>query len=154
MLAIRMQRTGRKGHAQFRVIIQDSRRTPTSGKVVATLGHYNPHSKETTLEKDKAAFYLEHGAQPSERVALLLQAQGVKLPVWAITDTKKTGKLRHPDKLRRNRPAEVAADTEAPTEEPAETPAAEDPSTPAEESEAAPAEAAAEVPAESDETTK
>ena len=35
MLAIRMQRTGRKGHAQFRVIVQESRRTPTSGNVVA-----------------------------------------------------------------------------------------------------------------------
>ena len=28
MLVIRLQRTGRKGHAQFRVVVQDSRRTP------------------------------------------------------------------------------------------------------------------------------
>lgn len=139
MLAIRMQRTGRKGHAQFRVIVQDARRTPTSGKVVATLGHYNPHSKETVLEKDKAAFYLEHGAQPSERVALLLKAQGVKLPDWVITETKKAGMLRNPDKLRRNRPAEPKAETEEPAaadEAPAEEPPV------AEESTAAPEKAA------------
>jgi hypothetical protein len=35
MLAIRMQRTGRKGHAMFRVVVQDSRLTPSSGRVVA-----------------------------------------------------------------------------------------------------------------------
>ena len=58
MLVIRMQRTGRKGHAQFRVVVQDSRRTPTSGKIVANLGHYNPHSKELVVDKEKAAFYL------------------------------------------------------------------------------------------------
>ena len=68
MLVIRMQRTGRKGHAQFRVVVQDSRRTPTSGRVVAALGHYNPHTKETSLNKEKATQYLNNGAQPSDRV--------------------------------------------------------------------------------------
>jgi small subunit ribosomal protein S16 len=149
MLVIRMQRTGRKGHAQFRVVVQDSRRTPTSGKVVASLGSYNPHTKTTTLDKEKASFYLEHGAQPSERVARLLQAEGVKLPGWVKLSAAKAGKLRNPEKLRRNRPAEP----EAPAEEAAETPAdevAED--APAEEatetaSEDAPAEAAADAEA-------
>ena len=78
MLAIRMQRTGRKGHAMFRVIVQDSRLTPTSGKIVATLGNYDPHAQVFTLDKDKAAFYLEHGAQPSDRIARLLKNEGVK----------------------------------------------------------------------------
>lgn len=113
MLVIRMQRTGRKGHAQFRVVVQDSRRTPTSGKIVVALGHYNPHSKEIVLDKEKAAFYLEHGAQPSERAARLLSAEGVKLPSWVKIDTSKAGKLRNAEKLRRNRPAEP----EAPAEE-------------------------------------
>ena len=124
MLVIRMQRTGRKGHAQFRVVVQDSRRTPTSGKVVAALGHFNPHTKDTSLDKEKAAFYLEHGAQPSERVVRLLKSEGVKLPDWVIAEPKKAGKLRNPEKLRRNRPAEP----EAPAEEaaPEEAPAAEE----------------------------
>lgn len=124
MLVIRMQRTGRKGHAQFRVVVQDSRRTPTSGKIVAALGHFNPHSKETTLDKEKAVFYLEHGAQPSPRVVRLLQAEGVKLPGWVKLEAKKEGKLRNPEKLRRNRPAEP----EAPAEEAAvEAPVDESP---------------------------
>lgn len=119
MLVIRMQRTGRKGHAQFRVVVQDSRRTPTSGKIVAALGSFNPHTKETTLDKEKAAFYVEHGAQPSERVVRLLKSEGVKLPTWVKDATANERKLRNPDKLRKNQPApEVVEEVEIPAEEP------------------------------------
>lgn len=124
MLAIRMQRTGRKGHAMFRVVVQDAHLTPTSGKVVATLGSYDPHAKSTTLDKEKAAFYLEHGAQPSDRVVRLLQTEGVKLPKWVKTTGEKAGKLRNPEKLRKNQPKEEPA-AEAETPE-AEAPADEE----------------------------
>lgn len=110
MLVIRMQRTGRKGHAQFRVVVQDSRRTPTSGRVVAALGHYNPHTKETSLNKEKASFYLEHGAQPSDRVVRLLKAEGVKLPKWVTLPDDKKRSIRNAEKLRKNRPAEPVAE--------------------------------------------
>ncbi|MCA9326440.1 30S ribosomal protein S16 [Candidatus Saccharibacteria bacterium] len=105
MLVIRMQRTGRKGHAQFRVVVQDSRRTPTSGKIVANLGHYNPHSKELVVDKEKAAFYLEHGAQPSERAARLLKNNGVKLPAWVKLSADKERTVRNADKRRSTAPA-------------------------------------------------
>jgi small subunit ribosomal protein S16 len=131
MLVIRMQRTGRKGHAMFRVIVQDSRRTPTSGKIVASLGSYDPHSKAVVLNKEKAQFYLDHGAQPSDRVALLLKTEGIKLPEWVTTATKKERKLRNPEKLRRNRPPEAAAPAE-PAAEPSEAPAEETAAEPAE----------------------
>ncbi len=106
MLVIRMQRTGRKGHAQFRIVVQDSRRTPTSGKLVAQLGHYDPHSKQTVINKEKTSFYLDHGAQPSERVVRLLKSEGIKLPSWVKAEPKKKGSIRNVEKLRRNRPAE------------------------------------------------
>ena len=139
MLAIRMQRTGRKGHAMFRVIVQDSRRTPTSGKVVARLGSYDPHAKTITLDKEKAAFYLEHGAQPSDRVVRLLKSEGVKLPSWAALPADRSRTVRNADKRRSTRPAE-----ETPTEEPA----AEAPESAAEPATEAPAEAPAETTAE------
>lgn len=126
MLVIRMQRTGRKGHAQFRIVVQDSRRTPTSGKVVAALGSYDPHAKTTTLDKEKASTYLSNGAQPTPRVARLLKAEGVKLPEWVKLAEAKSGKLRNPEKLRRNQPKEEAAPAEEAPEAPAEEPATED----------------------------
>ncbi len=115
MLVIRLQRIGRKGLAQFRVVVQDSRRTPTSGKVVASLGHFNPHSKETVINKEKAQYYLDHGAQPSERAVALLKSQGVKLPKWVTPPVKQEGKIRNPEKLRRNQP-KVEVAKEAPVE--------------------------------------
>ena len=134
MLVIRMQRTGRKGHAQFRVVVQDSRRTPTSGRIVAALGNFDPHTKTANLDKEKASFYLEHGAQPSDRVARLLKAEGIKLPKWVKLAAEKQRSVRNAEKRRSTRPAE-----EAPAEEPVEAEAADEPAeTPAEE---APAEA-------------
>src|SRR5512146_3221676 len=98
MLAIRMQRTGRRGHAMFRVVVQDARRTPTSGKVVARLGSYDPHAKTVNLDKEKAAFYLEHGAQPSDRIVRLLKQEGVKLPKWVKLPADKKRTVRNPEK--------------------------------------------------------
>lgn len=124
MLAIRMQRTGRKKHAMFRVVVQDSRLAPTSGRVVALLGSYDPHAKTTTLVKDKAAYYLEHGAQPSDRVIRLLENEGVDLPAWVKKSGDKKRAIRNPEKLRRNQPKEVPAEAEAPAAEAVETQAA------------------------------
>ena len=122
MLAIRMQRTGRKGHAMFRLVVQDSRVMPTSGKVVVTLGSYDPHAKVATIDKEKAAFYLGNGAQPSERAARLLQTEGVELPKWVkVADADKKRAIRNPEKLRKNQPKEEApVEAEAPAETPAE----------------------------------
>lgn len=113
MLAIRMQRTGRKGHAEFRIVVQDSRRTPTSGVVVAQLGHYNPHAKHIVLDKEKAGFYLNNGAQPSDSVVRLLTKEGIKMPAWVKPANKKSKPLRHTDKLRKNRTEDQPADTTA-----------------------------------------
>ncbi len=111
MLVIRMQRTGRKGYAQFRVVVQDSRRTPTSGRVVALLGNLNPHTKQAIINKEKAVFYMEHGAQPSDRVVQLFQAEGIKLPEWVKAATIKKREIRNSEKLRKNRPAEPEKET-------------------------------------------
>ncbi len=101
-----MQRTGRKATPMFRIIVQDSRRTPTSGNVVEFLGNYNPHSKELNLNKDKIVVYLKNGAQPTPRVISLLNQQKIKLPEWVKKPVKQSAKIKSPEKLRRNKPAE------------------------------------------------
>lgn len=124
MLAIRLQRTGRKGHAQFRIIVQEARRTPSSGNVVCALGSYDPHTKAVNLDKDAAEKFLNNGAQPSPRVAMLLQSQGIKLPSWVKLDATKQKNIKNNEKLRRNRPVEPKAE-EAVAEEAAHEAAAE-----------------------------
>lgn len=124
MLTIRMQRTGRKGYATFRVVVQDSRFTPSSGRVVAQLGHYNPHTKDSSIDTEKVAEYLSNGAQPTPRVVRLLEEAKVKLPDWVEKTSKdRKSNTRNPEKLRKNQPKEEApaeVSTEAPAEEPAE----------------------------------
>jgi len=115
MLAIRMQRTGRKGHAMFRVVVQDSRRTPTSGRIVAQLGSYDPHAKASSIDTEKAGFYLQHGAQPSERVARILKGEGMTLPAWVSVPATKQRTIRHADKRRSTTPpAPVEEETPEP----------------------------------------
>ena len=115
-----MQRTGRKGHAMFRLVVQESRFTPTSGKVVAQLGSFDPHSKTSHVDSEKANFYLKHGAQPSSRAALLIQKEGVDLPKWVKLTVAKEHKVRNPDKLRRNQPKQESVPAEAVPEDASE----------------------------------
>lgn len=115
-----MQRKGRTGHAQFRVIVQDSRFHPTSGRVVAYVGNYDPHTKVAKLDGEKISKYLASGAQPSERVAKLLSKEGIKLPGWFTPAAAKKGIVRNAAKRRSTRPPEEKAVQPAEVTEPAE----------------------------------
>ena len=135
MLAIRLQRNGRSHYPTYRIVVQEAQRHPLSGRVVAEVGNYNPHTKATTLNKEKVEKYLNNGAQPSSRVVRILKANKIALPKWVKEPTQKHAEAKHADKLRKNQPKEDAPAEEAPAEAPAE--------------EAAPAEApAGEKPAE------
>jgi small subunit ribosomal protein S16 len=120
MLAIRLQRQGRKGYPVYRVVVQEAQLTPTSGRVVAYVGSFNPHTKETNLKTETIEKYLSNGAQPSPRVVKLLVENKVKLPNWVKKPANnKSGQIRFADKLRKNQPkeaAEEAASKEEPTE--------------------------------------
>jgi small subunit ribosomal protein S16 len=145
MLAIRMQRTGRSGHAQFRVIVQDSRFSPKRGRVVSYLGSYNPHTKEAAIDSQKAAQYLNSGAQPSDTVARLFKKEGIKLPAWVNVSDPKKRSVRHPEKRRSTAPAQPEK-AEPAAQEPSEAKAEEanQPETP-DRTDQAPAETEAEA---------
>jgi small subunit ribosomal protein S16 len=120
MLAIRLQRLGRKGYPVYRLAVQEAQRHPSSGRVIAYVGSYNPHTKDANVQVELAQKYLDNGAQPTPRVVKLLKEAGVKLPSWVkepVADKKKS--LRNPEKLRKNQPKEEVAE-ETPAEESAE----------------------------------
>jgi small subunit ribosomal protein S16 len=118
MLAIRLQRLGRKGLPVYRLAVQEAQRHPSSGRVVAYVGSYNPHTKDANIQVETAQKYLDNGAQPTPRVVKLLKDAGVKLPKWVKEPTADKQKaIKHADKLRKNQPA--APVEEAPAEEPA-----------------------------------
>lgn len=118
MLAIRLQRVGRKGYATYRIAIQEAQRHPSSGRVVDYVGSYNPHTKEASVQVELAQKYLNNGAQPTPRVIKLMKDAGVKLPIWAKQAEAKTKAIRHADKLRKNQPKpKVAVIDEVATED-------------------------------------
>ena len=124
MLAIRLQRLGRKAYPVYRLAVQESNRHPSSGRVVAYVGSYNPHTKEANVNVEQAQKYLDNGAQPTPRVVKLLKAAGVKLPKWVKEfDGGKEKTVKNAEKLRKNQPKEEAPVEEAPAEAPTEAPA-------------------------------
>lgn len=121
MLAIRLQRLGRKAAPVYRVAVQEAQRHPSSGRVVAYVGAYNPHTKEVKIDKEKVEHYLKNGAQPTPRVVRLLQAEKVTLPAWVkVPKNEKTAKIRNPEKLRKNQPKEEAPAEQSEAPEPTE----------------------------------
>lgn len=111
MLAIRLQRLGRKGYPVYRLAVQESHRHPSSGRVVAYVGSYNPHTKEANIQTELAQKYLNNGAQPTPRVVKLLQDAGISMPKWVkIEKADKKRAIRNPEKLRKNQPKEEAVE--------------------------------------------
>ena len=108
MLAIRLQRLGRKGYPVYRLAIQEAHRHPSSGRVVSNVGSWNPHTIEAKIEKELAEKYLYNGAQPTPRVALLLEKAGIELPKWVKKPAPKNRAIKNVEKLRKNQPKEEA----------------------------------------------
>ena len=121
MLAIRMQCKGRTHYPVYRIVVQESQRHPLSGRIVADLGSFNPHTKEVTLDKEKVEFYLKNGAQPSTRVARVLSKNGIKLPAWVKAASEKHASVKNPDKLRKNQSKEASAEETTTDETPADS---------------------------------
>ena len=113
MLAIRLQRVGRKGYPVYRLAVQESQRHPSSGRVVAYVGGYNPHTKDANVQVELAQKYLDNGAQPTPRVVKLLKDAGVKLPTWVKVSAPKAKTIRNAEKLRKNQPKEEVAEESA-----------------------------------------
>jgi small subunit ribosomal protein S16 len=117
MLAIRLQRVGRAGYPTYRLAVQEAQRHPSSGRVVAYVGNYNPHTKDAHVQVELAQKYLDNGAQPTPRVVKLLKDAGVKLPSWVKeADSSKQKAIRNAEKLRKNQPKEEVVE-ETPVEE-------------------------------------
>ncbi|NJL92568.1 MAG: 30S ribosomal protein S16 [Anaerolineae bacterium] len=79
MVRIRLQRVGLKKQPSYRIVIADSERA-RDGKVVETIGFYNPRTRPETiqLKEDRALYWLGVGAQPSDPVKILFNTTGTQ----------------------------------------------------------------------------
>jgi len=72
VVKIRLARFGRKKRPFYRIVVTDSRKRRDSGWI-EIIGYYNPLTEPTTVEinTEKLNYWLNNGAQMSERVAKL-----------------------------------------------------------------------------------
>jgi small subunit ribosomal protein S16 len=123
LLVIRLARTGRSKYPTYRLVAADSTK-PATGKFVAILGHYNPHTKELVVKREDTLRYLSHGAQPSNTAIKLLLRDGVELPAWVKLKTKAAKVVEAPaeEVVESAEPteAEIEADPETENDSPAE----------------------------------
>ncbi len=78
MVRIRLQRIGKRNRPYFRIAAMDAR-TPRNGKVLEILGTYDPlkEGENIELKEDRVRHWLSHGAQPTDKVAVILKKRGI-----------------------------------------------------------------------------
>ncbi|NWF87979.1 MAG: 30S ribosomal protein S16 [Ignavibacteriaceae bacterium] len=77
---LRLRRLGKKKQPIYKIVAADSR-SPRDGKFIEAIGLYNPltHPATLDLKEDRALYWLNNGAQPTDTVKNLLSQKGVLL---------------------------------------------------------------------------
>ena len=137
-MKIRLARGGSKKRPFYAIVAADSR-VPRDGRFIEKLGTYNPMLPKDSEERvkmnvERVKYWLSEGAQPTDRVARMLEAAG-EMPKKERNNPKKgtpgkAAQARADEKAEKAKAAEEAANApaeEAPAEEaPAEEAAAEE----------------------------
>jgi len=107
MVKIRLSRVGKKRQPSYRLVVADVK-SPRDGDFIEIIGNYNPRTEPATvvIDEEKARLWLSRGAQPTERVSILLGKAG-------ITEMPKINLSKKPPEQKSEEKAE-----EKPTQEP------------------------------------
>ena len=130
-MKIRLARGGSKKRPFYRIVAADSR-MPRDGRFIEKLGTYNPllpkdSEERVKMNMERVKYWLGEGAQPTDRVARMLEAAG-EMPKKERNNPKKgtpgkAAQARAEEKAEKAKAAEEAANApaeEAPAEEAAE----------------------------------
>ncbi len=130
-MKIRLARGGSKKRPFYRIVAADSR-MPRDGRFIERLGTYNPllpkdSEERVKLNIERIQYWMGHGAQPTDRIARMLEAAGV-VPATIRANPKQAEPGEKAKKRAEETVAKAAAAAEAaaaPAEVPAEEPAEE-----------------------------
>lgn len=81
-MKIRLARGGSKKRPFYRIVAADSR-MPRDGRFIEKLGTYNPllpkdSEERVKMDMERVQYWLDQGAQPTDRIARMLEAAGVR----------------------------------------------------------------------------
>ena len=87
---LRLKRGGAKQRPFYRIVAADAR-SPRDGRFIEIVGTYNPipSEYEVKIDEEKALYWLNNGAQPTDTVRSLLSKQGI---MAKYASKKKEGK--------------------------------------------------------------
>jgi small subunit ribosomal protein S16 len=87
---IKLRRMGAKQRAFYRLVVGDSP-VARGGKVLETLGTYDPHGEPPALsvQAERALHWLQRGAEPTDSARQLLRRAGV---MRQLAELKAAGK--------------------------------------------------------------
>lgn len=87
---IRLQRKGKKGQPFYQIVIADGR-APRDGKYIERIGTYNPLTipAQINIDTDRAIYWLQTGAQPTDTVRSIFSYKGVLLKNHLMIGVKK-----------------------------------------------------------------
>lgn len=117
MLAIRLNRTGKRNQPHFRVVVQEHTKAPGK-RHIEIVGSYDPHKKTTILKKERILYWIGKGGQVSDAVHNMLVREGV-------IEAKKIAKKMPRPAVKEEEKVEEAPVAEAPVETSASEPVAE-----------------------------
>ncbi len=82
MVKLRLQRMGKKRQPVYKIVAVDAR-SPRDGKFLEDLGQYNPTKDPhfINIKEDRAIYWLDNGAQPTDTVNSLFRKTGINLRV-------------------------------------------------------------------------
>ncbi|MDR3050258.1 MAG: 30S ribosomal protein S16 [Oscillospiraceae bacterium] len=74
---IRLRRMGMKKKPFYRIVVADAR-SPRDGRAIEEIGYYNPLTQpaEIKVDNDRAQYWMQNGAQPTDTVRILLKKSG------------------------------------------------------------------------------
>jgi small subunit ribosomal protein S16 len=116
-VSIRLSRGGSKKRPYYKVVVSNSR-SPRDGKYLEQVGTYNPllakdDANRVRLIEDRLRYWLGVGAQPTDRVARMLDKAGIKERAATVNPQKaepgKKAKDRAEERAEKQREAEEAA---------------------------------------------
>ncbi len=87
---IRLQRRGRTHYSVFAIVAADSR-APRDGKFIEKLGVYNPNTNPASIDLnfDRALYWVQNGAQPTDTARAILSYKGVLMMDHLLRGVKK-----------------------------------------------------------------
>jgi len=94
---IKLQRLGKIRAPYYRVVVSDAR-VRRSGKVIETIGRYNPKEDPSFIEvdSDRALYWLGVGALPTEPVQRILEVTGDWQKFKGLPGTEGTLRVKEP----------------------------------------------------------